>query len=351
MSIPSDELADLVCLAKVGALPDEKPHLEIVLDTIKTKNISANLQSDNSRALHNALNNYRHFFDQEKFSYFQSVDIYGVDLPIVNAVSRIWKGRRQVVVFSGLLQVVRQFGDLVTVLSHPQAQRADATLVIDGNTVSEADEFSKAGFAVLADFTQSGRAMFAVGDILGRTSRRNVNIGYTSAVLFILAHEFGHLYLRHTTTAPIILRRHTLDLVVDEAINADQEAEFEADRFALLSLRLESRESFISNILFFLGPFAFFEAFRLPSGGTHPLSVNRAANLAKFLTSGTESAAAVTRIIESQVTGFRALAVKRAAGGDLRPNILLTMPISRACQIIAEVKLKIKSQVGYLGLL
>jgi hypothetical protein len=235
------------------------------------------------------------------------------------------------------------------VLSLLQLRRPEAIMTVDDVVQPEALSFSSAGFAIMADSIETGRTPAAIGDILGLKARKNVKMGYLGAVLFILMHEVGHIHLGHLDAVLGYSERPIRSLAIDEPIGDAQSNEFEADAFAYTSLRDEVRQDIISSVLFFLGPFAFLEAFAFPDGDSHPLAVNRAAHLGRLMDAGTDAASQVARIIESQVAGIQQLAARRReAAGDLRHRIHERMPLDQAYRIVAKIKARVASDVGLL---
>jgi hypothetical protein len=349
MSIPSDELAELVGLTKTGAAPAEAERLQTTIDTIRRANVTARLDSSQSRFLRNLTDKHAHFMSSDAVDLLRTTDLYGTDLAIANAIPRHRNGRRQIILFEGLCHLIRYYADLITVLNLIQTLRPTATIIVEGEPQPEVSALSSAGFAIIADFIESGRTVRTLSPLLGPKSRRNAAIGYLGAVLFILLHELGHLQLGHLAGARDRTERLPLALPIDETIDHYQQQEFDADAFAFRSLRDEVREDFISSVLFFLGPFAFLEAFALPDAKTHPLSVNRAAHLASLLGPDGRAAHAVARIVESQAAGIKNLARSRNENrGDVRHRIREKMPLDLANRIVREVADRIRDEVGCL---
>lgn len=345
MCIPSHELAELVTMTRAGATPLEAARLETVVDTIKKANITARLDSPQSRFLRNLVDKHTHFLQPGAAALFQDIDLYGTDLAVADAIPRIKDGRRQVIVFEGLCQLIHFYADLITVFDLLQTQRSDCVVLVDDAEQPEALAFSLASFALIADFIETGRTLNPISRLLGRRSRRNAAIGYLGAVLFVLLHEAGHLHLGHTEQAPGNSERPPVSPALAEDITPYQQREFDADRFAYMSLREGIRQDFISSILFFLGPFAFLEAFALPAGRSHPLSVNRGAHLASLMAPDDETAAKTLRIIASQIEGIQSLAARRSEHhGNIRYRIHETMPVELAHQIIREISARIEAE-------
>jgi len=132
MCIPSNELAVLVRLTQAGAATCEADRLETVIDTIQRSNISARLDSPQSRFLRNLVDKHTHFLRPEAVDLLCDVDLYGTELSVANAVPRYKNGRRQVIVFDGLCHLIRYYADLITILNLLQLQRPTATIVVTG---------------------------------------------------------------------------------------------------------------------------------------------------------------------------------------------------------------------------
>jgi hypothetical protein len=350
MSIPSGELAELLGRANVAAAPSENAFTETVIDLIQRSNIVARQDSGPSQFLRKVLDEHSEYLTPELNEQLTEIEIYGVDLPVINAIARVEETRPQIILFHGLLHFIHFYADLVNVLHLLMTLRPAKEILVNGETWDEARAFSAAGFAILAHFMDTGQVPCAVGDLLGPTTRRNIEIGYTGAVLFVLAHEAGHIALGHTSNKRLVAERKSHALRIDEQLSLPQEQELEADAFAFKSIREEAREWFTPSMLFFLGPFAFLEAFSRPVRDTHPLASNRAAQLAAMVSAREpENAVAIQRIVESQIAGFRNLAPKRDENnGNIRYRIRETMPIDLAYAIVKEVKNRVFSEQGLL---
>jgi hypothetical protein len=351
MSIESHELAQLLRQTLPGALSDERRNLEIIIDTIERDGITACSDSEHSIFLQNAIEQHRPILIPKRADYFSEAEIYGVDVPVVNAVPLVDEGRRQIVVFDGILQIIRFYADLMWVLNLLMSKRSDRTFVLDEQSIPEANAFSMAAFSILADFVNTRRTLIALSDILGPNARHHALFGYAGAVAFVLAHESGHLALGHTGFKNTALFERNAGLAIKEDIGRFQQLEFDADAYALESIREEIRPIFVSNALIFLGPTAFLEAFGRQRGGSHPLATNRAFHLLSLIAYDPDTATQVKGIIESQVLGFKQLeSLRQENGGDIRHRIHERMPIEVAHEVVRMINERVKYEIGLLDI-
>jgi len=330
-----------------GAAPLERRNLETIVDTVRQNNITAETGSAQSRFLRNLTDQHLHFFTEEAAALLKEADFFGVDLPYVNAIPRTRKGRHQVIVFTGLLKTVQFYGELIQLLNLMLLQRPNATLNVDGYAESEALMFSSAAFAGLAGLVDRQQPLPKFRRLLGIHARKHAAIGYLFAVLFILAHEIGHLRLGHLYAAPELSERMPTSFAIPEELSRYQSHELEADEFAMRAFRERSRENIIPSVLFFLGPFAFLEAFARVSGD-YPLSVNRAEHV-RLLVADSEASRIAAEVLQSSVAGFHRLATMQGLGGtNLRDTIQERMPPRRAEWIIGQVAARIRAEHGSL---
>ena len=351
MFIPSAELADLLSELSLGATPAEARQIEAVIHTIHQGNITARLDSPDSLQLSAIQARHSAYLDPMVLKALEETDIFGVDLPITNAIPRIEieKGRRQVIVFGGLLKLIRYYTHLVHVLDLIQKLRSDKTVEVHGQTKSEAEAFSLAASALTACFVRNGDALPEIDDLLGPVTIQHARNGFESALLFIMIHELGHLMLGHTKQRHLLSERRPVSLALPEEINAYQQDELEADAYAAKAILQNHQEDFVPGILFFVTPFAFLEAFGRDTNSSHPLFVNRGKRLAELLCRNTETASIVSSIIQPQIDGFWSLRKKQfEAGGDIHFRIQETMPAQTAWQLIEDIKSRIRSENGFL---
>jgi hypothetical protein len=351
MSINSSELIGLIRGTLPAAAPTERPVIETYIAFIDRQGVVATLDSDHSRFLKRTANNFQDRWEPDISSEFQRAELFGVDVPLINAFAREEEGVRQIILFEGIQQVVLFYAHLITALNLLNILRADKYVNIDGWKEKESASFSLAAFSLLYEFMRTGQPLIALGDILGPNSLQNTKLGYEAAIAFVLAHEVGHLALGHTGMSGALSERNYVTTAVKEDINNYQQREFEADRYALFGFREDLRLPLMSSVLFFFAPMAFIEAFVGPNDPTHPLFTNRAAHLASLLANDTKDGIAVASIIRSQIEGFKRLAAVRGeAGEDIRSRIHQTMPVELAYRVILAVKKAVKSDIGFLDM-
>lgn len=347
MCIPSSELAELVGRTLPGAAPTEREHVATVIERIRRGNISAQLAVPRSRFLRNLADQHRHYFNDDVASLIAETDLFGVDLPIVNAIPFRRAGRRNVIVFNGLLQAVRYYADLVNLLNLMLQHRPDEVINLDGSPVRETLAFSMAAFSGMAGAIDRGLSLPPIRALLPVEARRNAAIGYLFAVLFIIAHEIGHLHLGHLNITPELTERIPVTLAVDEDVGVAAAQEFEADRFALMGFRESARENIIPSVLFFLGPFAFLEAFTR-GNVDYPLSVNRAENVRRLVAPASDAARIAGEVLAASVAShYRLATLQGTSGHALRQKIHDRMPVTRAAWIIHEVSGRIMALGGF----
>jgi hypothetical protein len=349
MSLSSNELIGLLRDTLPAAAPTERAVIETYIAFIDRQGVIATLDSDHSQFLKQTANNFQDRWQPDIASSVQRVELYGVDVPLINAFAREEDGISQVVLFEGIQQVVMFHAHLVTVLNLLNTLRADRCVNIDGWKENEGAAFSLAAFSLLYEYMKTGQPLIAIGDILGPSALQNTKLGYEAAIAFILAHEVGHLALGHTGPSGAISERNYVSLAIQEDINDYQQKEFEADRYSLFGFRDHLRLPLMSSVIFFFGPMAFMEAFVGPHDPTHPLFTNRAAHLASLLPKDTKDGIAVADIIRGQTEGFKRVAAMRSkTGEDIRPRIHQTMPVQLAYRVIYAVKEAVTSEMGFL---
>jgi hypothetical protein len=230
MSLSSNELIGLLRDTLPAAAPTERAVIETYIAFIGRQGVIATPDSDHSQLLKQTANNFQDRWQPDIASSVQRVELYGVDVPLINAFAREEDGISQVVLFEGIQQVVMFHAHLVTVLNLLNTLRADRCVNIDGWKENEGAAFSLAAFSLLYEYMKSGQPLIAIGDILGPSALQNTKLGYEAAIAFILAHEVGHLALGHTGPSGAISERNYVSLAIQEDINDYQQKEFEADR-------------------------------------------------------------------------------------------------------------------------
>ena len=192
MQISSRELITMLRGTLPGAAPVGRSQIETYIALIDREGVTARVDSESSQFLWRTADDFRQVWEPEITDRISTVDIYGADIPLINAFARLEGGRRQVVVFDGIRQVVLFYAHLITVLNLLQTRRPHRRLVVDGWDEEEMASFSLAGFSLLYEYMKNGHALIAVGDILGPIALQNTQHGYAATVAFLMAHELGH---------------------------------------------------------------------------------------------------------------------------------------------------------------
>jgi hypothetical protein len=348
VSIGSAELAGMVRQAKACSLPSEADRLEIMVDRIERTGITARLDSPQSLWLREIVETHRAYILPEVAGLLSDVDLYGVDLEIIDANPRQSGGRRQIIVFSGLIRIVRYYAQLTRVLYELPINRPGRMFRYDGAERPEAAAFSDAAMSIMADYLISGSAPPRLDPLLAPRAQAHAENGCIGALLFVLLHELGHLKHGHLRDGFERFERPRIALLLDEAIDEYQNAEFQADQFAYLAFAPEIREVMMSSVLFFLGPHSFLEAFARGSD-SHPFAINRAGQMAGLIPQTSETGRIVADIARKRAEGYRNLAARRElGGGDIRFRIHETLPVDEAHAIIAGITRRVLSETGPL---
>jgi hypothetical protein len=350
MRIETEELANLVAFSGFGALPTAR--IDTTIAAVRRDCTSASTVSPQSLWLQSVLAHSADEVRAPALERLREIEIYGVDLPLINALARQnpESGRPQIIVFNGLLQLVRYYTDILTVLSYLQRARPGARYRRSGGEdEDESLALSTACFAILSDFMQGGKEPGAIGDLLGPTARSDVRQASRKAAAFTLLHELGHHELGHVERKRPFSETGHLDLVEGEALNLRQRMELEADHHAVRALRPERSGEFADGVMFLFGAYAFQEVFTGRLGGSHPLAVNRLHALAQNMNLDARHQAIVGSWIDDQVANFRRHAPQRSAeGGAFKARIHRTMPVDQAYRDIANIRARIIEDVGLL---
>jgi hypothetical protein len=349
MSISSRDLIDLLEGTVSNAAPLEADTIKTYIDFIDREGVTAELDSDLSKSLQKVRDDFAPYLRPEVASELATIEVYGVDVAAVNAFARLDEDRRQIVIFSGLTDVIIFHAQLRTILNLLQKTRANQVVSVDGWSESEASTFSMAAFTILADFLR-GQALISLDGILGPKAAQNVKIGYEASIAFTLVHELAHHVLGHIELGNAVAERNSFSLPIDENINTRQTNELAADEYALMAFHADLRLPLFSSIVFLMGPMAFMEAFAKPAKQTHPLFTNRTARLGSLLVpSNLQDEEAVRVIVDGQINGFGKVSTMRdGSGGDIRNRIFETVPIDLAHRMIVTIMQRLSSEIGVL---
>ncbi len=352
MSIESHELVEILQGTLSGALPREQRHLRTVIDTIEQTNLTATLDSAPSIFLQEVIENCREFISDEDFGWITGPELYGVDINACDAVARCEAGRQQIIVFSGLVQMIRMYGELLSVLTLLARGRKGPAIYVQGKRETELSAYVVAAISVILNYVETGTATVNFGDILGPEVKMRTDVAWKCGVYFIIAHEAAHLQLGHFDAATRHLsERMVSGLPISEASTIYRTRELAADATAIESLRPEARHWFFPGLSNFLGPFSLLEAFGRDVGETHPLCANRTAQLAKLAAPpDPKHQRMFTEIIEFRTRWFQGMAESRSTSktGDVRDRILRSLPIWEATQIIRGIHENVIADSQYL---
>ena len=347
------ELVQLVDLTALNAFPREKGWLDSIKQRIVDGKTVGSLQSESSRHIREILGRYPELIDST-FSIGineSSTDIYGISCGLCNAFIRQKVGRNQIIIPDGILKLIRLYADYTTIMPLMQSSRRTKTISIDGQILSELEAFSDAIMASIVHYVDTGESIANLEGLLGPTAKLNADVGYTGAVIFLVAHEMGHLKLGHLDGDSFRSARMPPPLAISELINVSKAEELEADYYAFLAFSNQYRELSISSVLIMFGAFSFAETFGTPSGESHPLTVNRMIHLAAMtkFDGDPEMAEAVRFKIAKEIEMFYRLADIRREHNNARSLVEKHMPIETAESIIERVSMVVMHDgVGYL---
>jgi hypothetical protein len=349
VSISSEELIALLRGTVPKAAPVEQSHVEMRINMIEQKGVTARLDSPSSQFLQRTVKNFHQYWGNEIAEQMQATELYGADIPVVNAFAQVTGKRRQIILLQGIQHVVLFYAHFITVLNLLMQFRGDRHIEIDGWKETEPAAFSLAGYSLLYDYMRTGEQLIAVGDMLGPRAAQNTTLGYQATIGFLLAHELGHHVLGHTLISGTRAERNHVSLAIEESIDLFQQQEFEADQFALNVFPPHLRAVLMSSVIFFFGPMAFMEAFNRPAKATHPLFTNRAAYLISLLPPEDENTPIVAGILRSQIEGFKRTGETFGMGEtDIRPRIHDTMPVEFAYKVVHAIKKAVAEEHGVL---
>lgn len=346
MLINQSDLSEILRSSISGATLNERHRIDTIISTVASDEITARLDSDSSVNLRGIVDAHKNILSEEASDLLSEIDIFGVNLDLCNAFARIDSGHKQIIVFDGLLYLIRFYADLVTILPLLNYYYPDETIEINGEKESVAQLFSTAGLSLIVDYIENGGALVDLSPILGPVAKRNSELGYLGAIVFLLAHEAGHIELGHCDMS-YHSERYVGNLAIKEEIDNYQNQEFEADEFAFYSITEETRNLFISSIIFFMGPLAYSEIFHFEEGRTHPLAANRLSNLSEKVTfpSDPKLEVALKEIMTGEIERFRGFSAQREAyNGDARERIREVISFEAAHSIIRGVTDRLKGQ-------
>lgn len=349
MSVGPDELTELIEASWLGAAEREATRATTVIDTIQKTNISADLASDNSKYLRQVVEAHREILKPDAYERLTRTDMFGVPVNFIDATVRRKEGRDQIFMFEGMQQLIFFYASLIRVMDLLGVEQPDYTVTVGGEDHPAVVLAGMAGFAILADGMATGREFGAISDLVDPAAFRNTGLGYQGAVMFILLHELGHIERGHLGSGIGRSEVHEMELAFPEEIRSRQLKEFEADAFAIEAIREDMRAVWMSNVLFFLGPFAFIETFMHPKAAAHPLSANRISRLVKAAGLTGEDARIPLEIVDSLKGMLQRQLVDRSLDEDRRGRIAETMPVEVAYKVFDTIRHDLVASNQLLG--
>ena len=325
-------------------------HIRQIIDTLTHTGLVADSNSESSERIRRIQSSQLQILTETARRQLSKVVIFGIDIPVCDAFPNVSNHVQKIILFDGLLYLIRFYADLQTIIALLIEQASHLTIEVADEPMPIALAMSLAGYTALAESIDSGHQLMDISAVLGPRAQQRVAYGFGAATLFFLLHELGHLVCGHMDRG-YVSERVTIETRVREAINPNHQMEFEADAFALGCIHPQVRNPIISSIMFAFGPFAFLETFRGSADAGHPLTVNRVAALADSIhfPDDPESAEATRNIIDSEVHRFERLAASReSTDGDIRYKIKENMPLPLAYQTMNQVGEYIKSHFGVL---
>lgn len=108
---------------------------------------------------------------------------------------------------------------------------------------------------------------------LGAQMLRKANVVVEAALMFVLLHELGHVQYQRAQSRQVV----TWEFAVAEELDARQEEELFADKFAFDQIPAGFRLPMVHAAVFVLHLYTYIDALRSCEPRTHPLAVNRMA--------------------------------------------------------------------------
>jgi hypothetical protein len=348
--IPNSQLCQWVAESSVRANARNSEHIRQIIDTFEHTGLVADSNSEESRCIQNIAKVHREIIISPAFSELERTEIFGVAVPQCDAFPMYYKETPCIIVFDGLLQLVRFNTDLQILIALLNEKIPEETIEVNGEHMSIALAMSLAGHVALTESIDTGHQLMDITAVLGSNATQRSEYGYGAAVIFYVLHELGHIVCGHLEQG-FVSERMSIDIAISEDINENQKMEFEADSYALSCIHPNVRNPIISSLVFALGPFAFLETFRGNLNKKHPLTVNRIAELARQVDfpEEPELAEAVLSVVTSEVNRFERLAEERRLNnGNIQKRIRNTMTLSMAYETMNKVGNHIKENFGTL---
>jgi hypothetical protein len=252
--------------------------LERCSSSLKARTIPIRSDDEPSKAVRRLLEVFSEYMTEDAIKLTSGTAVFCIDQPICNAfASRTRTGIPYVLIYSGLVNVAL-YRLCISIL----VANANLMLQARGGDIEPARTHLKAiAFNCMALsfwFYIDGEPLPSVLETFNEAHKTQAWHGLGGALAFIVMHEIGHIELGHINIdgRPFPQIYSTL---VAEDINAFKAMEFEADRFALSSMKQELRPTLISSLLMVLDLMSDLECMCLPLSASHPLVVNRISTL------------------------------------------------------------------------
>ncbi len=350
MLIPNNELIKWVQFQSNRANARNHKHIRETIDTFQHTGIVADSNSESSKRIQNIVSSHRTIITEKAYMELSEVVIFGIDSPYCDAFPIPSNNIPKIIIFDGLLYLIRFYVDLIITLDLLESSNIKDTIKVSGEELPFSLAMSLAGHVILTEGIDNDHQSLGLANALGENARVRAERGYSAAALFYVLHELGHLSCGHLNNG-FISERLSIEPAIDQDINNKQLMEFEADTYALNSIQSSVRNPIISSVIFALAPFAFLETFRGGLNKGHPLTVNRIAALADHIVfhDEPELASALQNIVESEVNRFNRLSDSRLAnGGNIQYRIQENMSLKEAYSTMKDVGYYIKTKFGQL---
>ena len=350
MLIPNSQLCQWVAESSVRANARNSEHIRQIIDTFEHTGLAVDSNSEKSKCIQNIANAHRELIVGSAYSELERTVIFGVSAPQCDAFPMYYQETPCIIVFDGLLQLVRFNTNLQILIALLNEKVTEQTIDVNGERMSIALAMSLAGHVALTESIDAGHQLMDITAVFGPNAMQRSEYGYGAAVIFYVLHELGHLVCGHLDQG-FVSEQMSIDTAVREGINKNQKMEFEADSYALSCIHPNVRNPIISSLVFALGPFAFLETFRGGLDKNHPLTVNRIAELARQVDfpDEPEFAEAVLSVVTSEIKRFERLAEdRRLNDGNIQQRIRNTMTLPMAYETMNKVGNHIKENFGTL---
>jgi hypothetical protein len=350
MSIPANELADLIEQATAGAVPNEIEYTRRAANEIRKSGIGAFSDDTEAKSLLSMINAIKNELGEKSLSQIAQVEINSSQSSYINILPDYRGQVKRIIVFDGFKQFVCFHTYLIKVLDQLQVHRSEVQYKLpNGSLVNESLAFSIAGYSILSDFQKTRRLPVSIHDMLGPRARNDVIAAVCGALGFVLLHEIGHIELGHIDKSGVYSERQHFSLLEQEVLNLSKENEIAADKFAIGLIPHESRFAFMPSLIFLFGAYAFLEVFNGNLNEQHPLAVNRLSSIVDECEASPETKNIIISWIEQQRNSFKALEKDRINNnGSIRNRIEENMPVNVAYKILADIKHNVSTEYGLL---